>query len=299
MNNNMSDIGLIGLGVMGRNFVLNMADKGFSVSVYNRSEEKTREFINNEKGDRPIEAYYSLDDLIKSLKRPRAVLVFVTAGAAVDKVIEGLTGFLEPDDLIIDCGNSFFRDTDRREEFLASRGFHFLGMGVSGGESGARHGPSMMPGGPRNAYERVAHILEPSAAQAKKEPCVAYLGSGSAGHYVKMVHNGIEYGIMELIAESYDLMTRGLGYNTQDLSYVFKDWNSGRLNGYLIEITSRILEHIDDKTGKPMVDIIVDRARQKGTGKWSCTDAMELQVPLSAIDAAVAMRNMSDLKERT
>ena len=297
MNRNTSDIGLIGLGVMGRNFALNMADKGFRVSVYNRSEEKTREFINNEKGNRPVEAYYSLDDFTKSLRQPRAVLIFVTAGTAVDKVIEELAGCLEPDDLIVDCGNSFFRDTDRRLEYLNSKGFHFLGMGVSGGESGARHGPSMMPGGSRDAYERVAHILEPSAARAKGDPCVAYLGSGSAGHYVKMVHNGIEYGIMELIAESYDLMTRGLGYSTQDLSYVFKDWNSGRLDSYLVEITSRILEHIDDKTGKPMVDIIVDRARQKGTGKWSCTDAMELQVPLSVIDVSVAMRNMSDLKE--
>ena len=297
MNRNTSDIGLIGLGVMGGNFALNMADKGFRVSVYNRTEEKTREFINNEKGDRPVEAYYSLDDFTKSLRQPRAVLIFVTAGTAVDKVIEELAGCLEPDDLIVDCGNSFFRDTDRRLEYLNSKGFHFLGMGVSGGESGARHGPSMMPGGSRNAYERIAHILEPSAARAKEDPCVAYLGSGSAGHYVKMVHNGIEYGIMELIAESYDLMARGLGYSTQDLGYVFKDWNNGRLNSYLVEITSRILEHMDDKTGKPIVDIIVDRARQKGTGKWSCADAMELQVPLSVIDSAVAMRNMSDLKE--
>lgn len=295
MAENMSDIGLIGLGVMGRNFVLNMADKGFRVSVYNRTEEKTRGFIEKEKGDRPIEAFYTIGDFVKSLKRPRSVLIFVTAGKAVDGVIEELTGCLDPDDLIVDCGNSFFRDTDRRGKDLSRKGFLFMGMGVSGGESGARHGPSMMPGGSRKAYERVAPILEASAARAKEAPCVAYLGSGSAGHYVKMVHNGIEYGIMQLISESYDLMRRGLGYSVEDLSFVVKNWNSGKLNSYLVEITSRILEHRDDKTGRPIVDIILDRARQKGTGEWTSTSAMELQIPLPVIDTAVAMRNMSDL----
>jgi 6-phosphogluconate dehydrogenase len=297
MNKKLCDIGLIGLGVMGRNFALNMSDKGFRVSVYNRTGEKTREFVESCRGNGLIEGFYELDQFIKSLKSPRALLIFVTAGNAVDGVIEELVNCMDPDDLVVDCGNSHFRDTDRRSRFLTDKGFLYLGMGVSGGESGARHGPSMMPGGSRDAYNRIAHIIEPSAAQAKGEPCVAYMGVKSAGHYVKMVHNGIEYGIMELIAESYDLMRRGLGYSTDDLSLVIKNWNSGKLNSYLIEITSRILEHRDENSGKPIVDIILDRARQKGTGEWACADAMELQVPLPTVNGAVSMRNMSDLKE--
>jgi len=297
MKENLCDIGLIGLGVMGRNFALNMAEKGFRVCVYNRTEEKTRKFMENSPDNGRIEASYNLEEFVGNLKPPRALLVFVTAGNAVDRVIEELVNLLAPDDLIVDCGNSHFRDTDRRSEFLSEKGLLYLGMGVSGGESGARHGPSMMPGGSRKAYDRIAPIMEASAAHAKGEPCVAYLGDKSAGHYVKMVHNGIEYGIMELIAESYDILRRGMGYSAEDLSMVIKNWNSGKLNSYLVEITLRILEHRDDETGRPMVDIILDRARQKGTGKWSCADAMELQVPLPTIDAAVAMRNMSDLRE--
>ena len=294
MTDTSCDIGLVGLGVMGKNFALNMADKGFHVGVYNRTEEKTRKFMKEEVDHRSIEAGYSIEAFIGILKRPRAILIFVPAGDAVDEVISELVLDLESGDLIIDCGNSLFKDTNRREASLSKEGILFLGMGVSGGESGARHGPSLMPGGSREAYERVRYILEPSAAQVKKEPCVTYLGPRSAGHYVKMVHNGIEYGIIQLIAESYDLLGRGLDFDVERLRSIYEKWNEGKLAGYLIEITARVLGQKDDKTGKPLIDMIVDRARQKGTGKWTSRDALDLKTPVPNIDVAVAMRNMSD-----
>jgi 6-phosphogluconate dehydrogenase len=297
MNDKGCDIGLLGLGVMGKNFALNMADKGFRVGVYNRTEEKTRRFMEEEVGHRPVEAGYSLEEFAGILKRPRAILIFVPAGEAVDEVIGELVVNLESGDLIIDSGNSHFKDTNRREESLSKEGILFLGMGISGGEYGARHGPSLMPGGSEEAYNRVRSILEASAAHVKGEPCVTYLGPRSAGHYVKMVHNGIEYGIMQLIAESYDLLRRGLDFDVERLRSIYAKWNEGKLNSYLIEITAGVLGRKDGKTGKPLVDMILDRARQKGTGKWTSWDALDLQAPVPTIDVAVAMRNMSDYKE--
>jgi 6-phosphogluconate dehydrogenase len=297
MNDTKCDIGLAGLGVMGKNFALNMADKGFRVGVYNRTKEKTRKFMEDEVDRRPVEAGYSLKEFVGILKKPRAVLIFVPAGDPVDQVIDELVVNLESGDLIIDSGNSHFKDTNRREESLSKEGILFLGMGISGGEYGARHGPSLMPGGSEDAYQRVRSILETSAAQVKGEPCVTYLGPRSAGHYVKMVHNGIEYGIMQLISESYDLLRRGLNFDVESLRSMYAKWNEGKLNSYLIEITAQILGRKDEKTGKPLIDMILDRARQKGTGKWTSWDALDLQTPVPTIDVAVAMRNMSDYKE--
>lgn len=297
MNDKGCDIGLVGLGVMGRNFALNMAEKGFRVGVYNRTKEKTRRFMKEEANPLPIAAGYSLEEFAGILKQPRAVLIFVPAGDPVDEVISELVVTLESGELIIDCGNSHFRDTDRRDEALSKEGILFLGMGISGGEYGARHGPSLMPGGSEEGYNRVRSILEASAAQVKGDPCVTYLGPGSAGHYVKMVHNGIEYGIMQLIAESYDLLRRGLDFRLEDLQSIYKKWNKGKLDSYLVEITARILSRRDDQTGEPLVDMILDRAHQKGTGKWTSQDALDLETPVPTVDAAVAMRNMSYRKE--
>jgi 6-phosphogluconate dehydrogenase len=297
MSQEWCDIGLVGLGVMGKNFALNMADKGFKVGVYNRTQEKTRSFMKEEVGHRTIEAGYSLVEFAGMLKQPRDVLIFVPAGEPVDEVISELVVNLESGDLIIDSGNSHFGDTNRRGESLSKKGILFVGMGISGGEYGARHGPSLMPGGSEEGYRRVRPILEPSAAQVKGEPCVSYLGPGSAGHYVKMIHNGIEYGIMQLIAESYDLLRRGLNFDMEGLRSTYSRWNEGKLNGYLMEITARVFERKDEKTGKALVDMILDRARQKGTGKWTSWDALDLQVPVPTIDVAVAMRNMSDYTE--
>jgi 6-phosphogluconate dehydrogenase len=297
MPDKLCNIGLIGLGVMGGNFALNMADKGFRVGVYNRTEEKTRRFMKEAVDHRPVEAGYSLEAFARILRPPRAVVIFVPAGDPVDEVIDELAVTLESGDLIIDGGNSLFRDTDRREEFLSKKGFFYLGMGVSGGESGARHGPSLMPGGSEQGYNRVRSILEASAAQVKGEPCVAYLGPGSAGHYVKMVHNGIEYGIMQLIAESYDLLRRGLDLDVERIQSIYGQWNQGKLSSYLMEITAHILARRDEKSDKLLVDMILDRARQKGTGKWTSRDALDLQTPVPTIDVAVGMRNLSDYKE--
>ena len=294
MTDSLCDVGLVGLGVMGKNFALNMADKGVRVGVYNRTTEKTRRFIREEVNGRPITPGYSIKEFADTLKSPKTVLIFVPAGDAVDEVIGELPDVIGPGDLVVDCGNSHFKDTDRREERLREKGILFLGMGVSGGESGARHGPSLMPGGSEEGYTRIRSILEASAARVNGEPCVAYLGPRSAGHYVKMVHNGIEYGIMQLIAETYDLLSRGLGFDAERLSSIYEKWNRGELQGYLIEITAQVLARKDDRTGRPLVDMIMDRARQKGTGKWASMDAMELQNPVPTIDAAVTMRNLSD-----
>jgi 6-phosphogluconate dehydrogenase len=297
MTDKRCDIGLVGLGVMGKNFALNMAEKGFRVGVYNRTEEKTRRFMTKEVGNRSIESGYSLEEFAGILKKPRAVLIFVPAGGPVDEVIDALKANIEPGDLIVDSGNSHFKDTNRREKSLSEKEILFLGMGISGGEYGARHGPSLMPGGSEEAYKRVRPILEAAAAHVKGEPCVTYLGPNSAGHYVKMVHNGIEYGIMQLIAESYDLLRRGLNFDEKALSSLYAGWNEGRMNGYLMEITAKVLSRKDDRTGRPLVDMILDQARQKGTGKWTSWDALDLQVPVPTIDVAVAMRNMSDYKQ--
>ncbi len=297
MEEQMCDIGLFGLGVMGRNFVLNMADHGFSVGVYNRTHEKTRKFMEEDVKDQNIRAGYTVKDFLSMLRPPRSVLISVPAGDPVDAVIDEITLGLDPGDLIVDTGNSHFSDTDRRYQTLTEKKWLFVGMGISGGEYGARHGPSLMPGGSREGYERIRSVMEASAAQVDGTPCVAYLGTGSAGHYVKMVHNGIEYGIMQLIAETYDLMKRGMDFDAERLHGVYDEWNQGELNSYLVEITSDIFLKHDAKTKKPLVDMILDHARQKGTGKWTSMEAMEHQVPTPTIQAGVGARDMSVSKE--
>jgi 6-phosphogluconate dehydrogenase len=292
------DIGLIGLGVMGRNFVLNMADRGFSVAVYNRTTEKTETFMKEEVGGRDIRAGYSLEEFVGNLRRPRAAIIMVSAGKAVDAVIDELLPLLDSGDVVIDSGNSHFPDTDRRGASLEEKGMLYLGMGISGGELGARHGPSLMPGGPKEGYERVEPILKAAAAHVNGEACVTYLGPASAGHYVKMVHNGIEYGLEQLIAETYDLMKRGLGLNNDELHEVYARWNREELASYLIEITAAIFTRVDEETGKRLVDVILDIARQKGTGIWTSQDAMDLRVPVPTIDIAVSMRCLSEIKDQ-
>lgn len=288
------EIGMVGLGVMGRNLALNMADHGFSVAGYDKDASKVKT-LRQEAKEREVCGAEGLEELIGSLRVPRAIMLLVPAGEVVDAVIDELMPFLEPGDLIIDGGNSHFKDTTRRQETLAKKGIDFLGVGVSGGEAGARHGPSMMPGGTKEGYERVRPIFEAVAAHVGDDPCVAYLGPHAAGHYVKMVHNGIEYGLMQLIAESYDLMKHGLGLSNHELHEVYKKWNETELNGYLISITADIFQQRDDKTDKYLIDVILDQARQKGTGMWSAQDAMSLQVPVPNIDVAVTMRNLSTL----
>jgi 6-phosphogluconate dehydrogenase len=291
------EIGVVGLGTMGRNLVLNFADRGFSVAIYNRTAEKTREFMAGEVGSRDIRPGYDLKEFAGLLRKPRAMITMISAGEPVDAMIRELLPVLEPGDLLIDGGNSHFTDTNRRSKFLAAKGILFMGLGVSGGEAGARFGPSLMPGGPREAYDRVGPVLEAAAARVNGEPCVAYLGRGSAGHYVKMVHNGIEYGLMELLAESYDLMKRGLGLGPEELHAVYAAWNEEELNSYLVEITARIFLKKDEQTGKPLIDLIRDEAKQKGTGMWTSWDAMDLQVATPDIDIAVVMRDLSGYRK--
>ena len=297
MTNQGCDIGLIGLGTMGRNFVLNMADHGFAVAAYNRTIEKTKDFMANEVGSRPIQAGYDLKEFVGLLRRPRALILLVAAGDPVDAVIRELLPLVEVGDLIIDGGNSHFTDTNRRGKFLGVKNLHFMGMGISGGEAGARYGPSLMPGGSREMYDRVGPILEAASAHVNGDPCVTYLGPGSAGHYVKMVHNGIEYGLMELIVETYDLFKRGLGLTPAELAPLYDRWNRAELNSFLMEITARIFTRQDDRTDRFLVDMILDKAKQKGTGMWTSWDAMDLQVGTPTIDAAVVMRDLSGYKE--
>jgi 6-phosphogluconate dehydrogenase len=295
MNVEGSEIGVVGLGTMGRNLALNFADRGFPVSGYDRDIEKVR-LLRTEASGPGVQALETPGEFLESLRRPRAVMMLVPAGKPIDSVIRDLSPRLEAGDLLIDGGNSHFSDTDRRVEELSKVAIGFLGVGVSGGEEGARHGPSIMPGGPREAYERVRGIFEAAAARADGEPCVAWLGLGSAGHFVKMVHNGIEYGIMELIAESYDLMHRGLGLCNDELHDVYAEWNKGEMASYLIEITARIFRRVDPESGGRLVDSIRDEAEQLGTGMWTSQVAMDLGVPVPTIDAAVSMRSLSHMK---
>lgn len=296
MNKDENDIGIIGLGVMGRNLALNIADHGYTVAGYDKDKSKVSQ-LEKESGDKSVSALGTPEDFVRSLKKPRAIILLVPAGAIVDSVISDLLSNLDPDDLIIDAGNSHFKDTDRRGDELHAKKIHFMGMGVSGGERGARLGPSLMPGGPGDAYSRIEDILKSVAARAGNEPCVTYLGPRSAGHYVKMVHNGIEYGLMQLIAETYDLMKRGLGLSNDELHDIYAEWNSGELSSFLIKITSDIFEMPDEKTDGRLIDAILDAAKQKGTGKWVSQDAMELQVPVPTIDIAVSMRDLSGYKK--
>jgi 6-phosphogluconate dehydrogenase len=295
MNDKRSEIGMVGLGVMGANLVLNIAEHGFAAAGYDRDSQKVNSLA-AQASKLPVKATANLKEFIESLKRPKTVMLLVPAGKPVDDVISELMPHMSVDDIIIDGGNSHFTDTDTRNKLLNKKGIHYLGVGVSGGEQGARHGPSMMPGGPKAAYEGVRPIFEAVAAHVNDYPCVAYMGPGSAGHYVKMVHNGIEYGLMQLISETYDLMKRGLGFDDLKLGSVYEKWNRSELGGFLVEITSDIFTRIDEKTGRYLIDVILDVAKQKGTGTWTSEDAMRLQVPVPNINAAVEMRDLSTLK---
>lgn len=281
---------------MGRNLVLNIADHGFSVAVYNRTAEKTRAFIANDGTEYTVQGSYSLKEFMDCLRPPRAVMLMVQAGSPVDAMIQELLPYLDPGDLLADGGNSHPADTARRNKTLQEKGVLYLGVGISGGEHGARFGPSIMPGGQKLAYERIQPILKAIAAQVNGEPCVSYLGQGAAGHYVKMVHNGIEYGLMQLIAETYDLMNRGLNLPADELHAVYSTWNKAELESYLVEITAQIFLYIDEKTGKPLVDMILDKAQQKGTGMWTSQEALALHIPVPTIDTAVTVRDLSTFK---
>ncbi|MEO1080606.1 MAG: decarboxylating NADP(+)-dependent phosphogluconate dehydrogenase [Pseudomonadota bacterium] len=291
-----ADIGLIGLAVMGQNLVLNMSDHGFDVAVYNRSVERTQEFLAGPAAGRNIHGSESLEELISLLKAPRRVMLMVRAGAVVDALIDQLVPMLESGDIIIDGGNSLFTDSDRRSRDLAKRGLLYVGCGVSGGEEGARFGPSMMPGGEKDAWPTIRPIFQGIAAKVDGEPCCQWVGEGGAGHYVKMVHNGIEYGDMQLICEAYHLLSVGLGLDSDALQSTFSEWNSGVLDSYLIEITANIFGVRDDD-GTSLVDKILDTAGQKGTGKWTGINALELGMPLTLISEAVFSRCLSALKD--
>jgi 6-phosphogluconate dehydrogenase len=293
----LCDIGVVGLGVMGSNLALNMERHGFGVAGYDLDATKAAAFTRAGASGKRLSAADSPAALMAMLEKPRRILLMVPAGAPVDSVIAHLTGHLEAADILIDGGNSFFLDTERRGQARAAEGFHYVGAGVSGGEQGALWGPSIMPGGPREAWEALAPILRAIAAQAEDgEPCVEYMGPGGAGHFVKMVHNGIEYGDMQLIAETYDLLSRGLGLSAADLRAVFAAWNEGELQSYLIEITAAVLAKVDPETGRPLVDLILDEAQQKGTGKWTSQNALDLGGPIPTINAAVESRLLSALK---
>ncbi len=299
MKEPLCELGMVGLGVMGRNLVLNMADHGHSVAGYDQEALKV-DLLKKEAERREVRGAASLPEFIGLLRAPRILMMLVPAGPPVDAVIRDLLPHLQGGDLIIDGGNSHFTDFAGRTRALADRGIQFLGVGISGGEHGARHGPSLMPGGPPEAYERVRPIFEAIAARVNDEPCVTWLGPGAAGHYVKMVHNGIEYGLMRLIAETYDLMKRGLGLTDDELHDVYARWNRDELRSYLLEITANVFKQVDEKTGRRLIDVILDEAKQKGTGMWASQDAMDLQVPVPTIDVAVAMRNLSTFEtERT
>ena len=294
-----ADFGVVGLAVMGRNLALNVESRGYTVAVYNRSSARTEDLVQTH-SDKKFVPGYTVEEFVKSIKAPRRILLMVKAGAGTDAVIEELLPFLEKGDILIDGGNTFFEDTMRRSEKLAESGINFIGMGVSGGELGALQGPSMMPGGQREAYDLVEPILKEIAAKAPEDgkPTVAYIGPNGAGHYVKMVHNGIEYGDMQLIAESYDLLKRLLKLDKDALAGTFAEWNKGELDSYLIEITADILTRDDDLgSGKPMVNMILDRAGNKGTGKWSSQSALEVGAPQSLITESVYARYISAMKE--
>ncbi|MCI0524161.1 MAG: decarboxylating NADP(+)-dependent phosphogluconate dehydrogenase, partial [Acidobacteria bacterium] len=297
MQKESCDIGLIGLAVMGQNLVLNMNDHGYRVAVFNRTVAKVDEFIRNEAAGTQVVGAHSIEELVGALKRPRRVMLMVKAGDTVDQMIESLLPHLEEGDIIIDGGNSHYPDTNRRTQDLAEKGILFIGTGVSGGEEGARFGPSIMPGGNPAAWPHVKEIFQSIAARVEDgSPCCDWVGENGAGHYVKMIHNGIEYGDMQLICEAYHLLSAGLGLSAEELHEVFAEWNKGELDSYLIEITSEIFTKKDDD-GAPMVDKILDAAGQKGTGKWTGVNSLELGVPVTLIGEAVYARCLSAMKD--
>ena len=298
MNNNQSfHFGMIGLGVMGRNLLLNMADHGFSVIGFDKDSTKGAALESSANPGTIVKGVNTLAEMLDRLERPRRLMMLVPAGKPVDDVLGELIPLLDKDDIIIDGGNSHYTDTLRRLQYMAEKGFHFMGVGVSGGESGARNGPSIMPGGDREAYAKVAPILTAVSAKVNGEPCVDYLGTGAAGHYVKMVHNGIEYSIMQLISETYALLKQGAGYSNDQLHQVFHNWNEGDMKSFLVEITADIFLQQDDATPGRLVDQILDKAGAKGTGKWTSQDALDLGIAIPVIDTAVAVRNISSVKE--
>lgn len=286
---------MIGLGVMGRSLLLNMADHGFAVAGHDKDAAKVTS-LNDEAGDRKAHGFGDVKEFIASLTTPRAIMMLVPAGKIVDAVIEELTPLLEKGDILIDGGNSHFTDTNRRVDQLEAIGLHFFGMGVSGGEEGARKGPSMMPGGDKDAYNVMKPIFEAIAAKVDGVPCVTYIGPGASGHFVKMVHNGIEYGIMQLLAETYEIMKKGLKLDNDAIGKIFADWNDGRLQSFLLDITKDIFKFKAPGTDHLLLDDIKDEARAKGTGKWTSQSAMDLQAPIPTVDTAVAMRDMSKYK---
>ncbi len=289
--------GLIGMDVMGQSLALNVESKGFSVAVFNRTGEKTKKFIDERCQGKNLVGTYDLKEFAAALERPRRIMLMVKAGDPVDSFIQMLKPLLEKGDILIDGGNSYFKDTQRRCDALESEGFLYIGTGVSGGEEGALLGPSIMPGGSKEAYDHVGPILQKIAAQTEDGACCAYMGPGGAGHYVKTVHNGIEYGIMQLIAETYDIMTQALRMKAQDQQKSFAKWNEGEHGGYLMEITRDILGVIDEETGKPLVDLILDTAGQKGTGKWMTQESLDIGYPIPTIDAALEARIVSAYKK--
>ncbi len=291
-----SDFGLIGLAVMGQNLVLNVESRGFQVSVYNRTTSVTDEFVAAHP-DKKLVGAKTLEEFVQSLASPRKVMIMVKAGGPVDAVIESLIPLLDKGDIIIDGGNSLYTDTERRDQWLGDLGFRFIGAGVSGGEEGARKGPAIMPGGPASTWDVMKPIFESIAAKAEGEPCVTHIGPGGAGHYVKMIHNGIEYGDMQLICEAYNIF-KAAGFTAAELGEVFTDWNNGDLESYLIQITAEIFKQTDPETGNPLVEMILDTAGQKGTGKWTIMNAVENAVVISTINAAVEARILSSMKEK-
>ncbi|MBP1999307.1 6-phosphogluconate dehydrogenase [Paenibacillus shirakamiensis] len=290
-------IGVVGLAVMGKNLALNIESKGFAVSVFNRSPQKTHDLLENEAKGKNMHGTFSIEEFVESLEKPRKILIMVQAGAATDATIDQLVPHLDEGDIIIDGGNAFFPDTQRRSKDLEAKGLRFIGTGVSGGEEGALLGPAIMPGGQESAYEIVKPIFTAISAKVNGDPCCTYIGPDGAGHYVKMVHNGIEYGDMQLIGEAYHLLKDVLHLDAKELHSIFTEWNKGELDSYLIEITADIFSQYDEETGKPMVDVILDAAGQKGTGKWTSQSALDLGVPLSMITESVFSRFLSAMKE--
>ncbi|MEP6948791.1 MAG: NADP-dependent phosphogluconate dehydrogenase [Ginsengibacter sp.] len=296
MNEIKYDFGMIGLGVMGSNLLLNMADHGFAVIGYDTNPDKTSLFESSAPKNTIVKGVNKLSEMIDALKAPRKIMMLVPAGNPVDSVIADLSPLLQKGDIIIDGGNSHYTDTLRRINDLKDKGFHFMGIGISGGEEGARKGPSIMPGGDEEAYKEVEPLLKAVAAKVNEEPCVGYLGRDAAGHYVKMVHNGIEYAIMQLISECYDLMHNGIGLSNNEIHEVFKSWDNGEMKSFLLEISSTIFEKKDEKSPENyLVDMILDKAGAKGTGKWTSQEGLDLPMPIPTIDSAVVMRNLSSL----